>query len=70
MMRIGKNYTINNSTSMNTMLVILNKSKFWSKYMVMKKKNEINCFLYVFEILISKSLSFILLNKNNFFIYN
>ena len=48
--RQGKNYEISNSTSISTVLVMLNTSKLRPRYMISVKNNEENCSLHGFNI--------------------
>lgn len=66
----NKNYEINDSTSINIALVILNILKLQIKYVVVKKKFEKNCLLYGFGTETPESLPFLFINKNNSHTYN
>lgn len=55
---------------MGIALVILDISKLRLEYVVVEKKTEKNCFLYVFSVQIPKSLLSELLDKNSFCTYN
>lgn len=66
----GKNYEMGNSISINILLVTLNTSKIWPKYMISEKKIEENCLLHGFSAQTPESLTSLLVNKNSLHTYN
>lgn len=59
-----------NFTSMSTILITLDTSKLFFEYVVVEKKIEKICSLYIMSVQIPKSLPSELLDKNRCYTYN